>query len=1796
MTSQSTGDASIISCPLCSASIDRDHHVRCPRCGMDVNDPALAQVLEANAAIDQCEEQYELARTRWQQWYDHRTQLLTHLQATRRAPTVPSERVRPHPDDQAASPAAPEQTPAEPAAADAVSSATTVASSAGQAETADAGASPRTTVTEPAPSVDHASEPAAQPQPPVQPEPATARAGAATPPRARPQAQRHAPRLLTAPVLLGVSGASLLIAAAVVFVAVTWNTFFPLAQGLLVLAISAGVAYLAWWLGRLHLVITSGAVGVVAMAFAGVSVIAFDREALVLGNFATPVALAVTSLAGLALARVGLRWVNATSALAVVGTAIGLTIASLVDLEIPTVLVWTLIGTATAAVVASGLRWWKGAPARVILRFGAVAWATVSGLIAAGELYRFDAPAVQVFSLVVPVLALAAAVWWMPRIAAGPAALVASAAALAGASHLTDSVWIHVAAAVVVAGIALAVGRWTSPRAHAALFVGAMPSLVASALAGVVAGVWWLVAILRLLVEGTDAAIMANLSPWVGLPAVAGAGAVLALRLWPADSRIAGYRTLSVALWVPGVAASSFMAVAHSAATVPTVVLASVAGAAVLMASARVWEPGFARTVSRVAGLVLVLIAAVVGARSLWTAEAEVWSVVSAVAALVAVGACARWWLRVCVAATAALAPLVAAGVADVAGAPSWMPLAAAAGALVLVSLAARFIPARARGWLGWGSSPTLVVMAVATLVAIWPTVGSLLTRMVGDGYIEGTEAIPPLNTGVGLAVSFTGVALAVVRWWRPQPSWLAPASLLGSAALVVGLTSVSTSVVEPWVQDDPRMLTLSLALTSVLLAGAGWAFLPRAAVWTMRGAGIVLMTAAGVHAAVVHSTGDFGWWLGLAIAAAPVVALALAVKWWLPQTLPSTAFLATAVTASSVIHVHDSLQIGGAAAVALAAALLWAALRLPSRWGMPLLGGLVPALAWGVAVAVGTAAGLVSRIALGDEVAPELALDPWTTATTMLVGVSLAALARWEVSARAAAANSMLGAVVVLVGGGALTAVVADAWSLPSVTAYALSALVAAGSAAAFIILWTTSNARWVNGVGATILITIAGVNGAVVFADAAEAAWVGVALSLGPVAILLACGRWWPRLTLAPAAFLVTATAAGLAERLALQVEATVTFALIAAAALAWGATLLSDLRRWPLLAGIVPAVIAGAIAMAAVIPVSLMTVTGVAMTVERVDGALWNAAMMAALAVGMGASRWWRTGKAIVDLAGVLGAVATAAAAMAVTSAVTEATDGWWALDTYTGLASSMVVAATIWLWPTSVARWVAGIAATAWVTTVSLVAVADLTWEQVQWWAGLGAITLATAMLVVAARWRPRVTLGPAAVIASMGATGAVAGAGGDWDQIHFTVAVALAVVLWVAHTQPAMRAVPLRWGAIPAAVITTVVLLMLVVDAVERYVGTIDGSDIDPLGPWAGATAVTAFAATMAWRPARQVAGWVAVPFLVLASASLPVVVAALALAVLGGVAAYRPWLTRSTPESALALPVVGLGWAAQSDGALAAVAGVIAAIALWTAVSDERRRQTWTLVVSPLAAALAMVWLIGALGGSDDLAVTMAAGAALSMPVLARVWGVEPRMVRAVVLVSVATVLMPVLASTLTTAGIITLMAGAAWLALAVLGVRAARWVSIGVLSFGAMLLLIDANVQVIEAYTAVPAVSVLGVGLWWMYGNPQVHSMRALGPGLTLALVPSFLALVLQPGSLMRTLILTAATVAMALAGVLLKWFAPILATAVTAVVVAVAQIVVGDNIAVRVASFAVVGVLLLVIATTYEKLKELR
>jgi hypothetical protein len=115
-------------------------------------------------------------------------------------------------------------------------------------------------------------------------------------------------------------------------------------------------------------------------------------------------------------------------------------------------------------------------------------------------------------------------------------------------------------------------------------------------------------------------------------------------------------------------------------------------------------------------------------------------------------------------------------------------------------------------------------------------------------------------------------------------------------------------------------------------------------------------------------------------------------------------------------------------------------------------------------------------------------------------------------------------------------------------------------------------------------------------------------------------------------------------------------------------------------------------------------------------------------------------------------------------------------------------------------------------------------------------------------------------------------------------------------------------------------------------------------------------------------------------------------------------------------------------------------------------------------------------------------------------------------------------------------------------------------------------------------------------VGLWWMRREARIRTYFALAPGLGTALVPSYLALALDPGVVGRALALIGAAVVLAAVGVALRWFAPLLATALTAVVVAASQIFVDNSLAPIWANVGVIGGVFFALALLAERIKSMR
>ena len=87
---------------------------------------------------------------------------------------------------------------------------------------------------------------------------------------------------------------------------------------------------------------------------------------------------------------------------------------------------------------------------------------------------------------------------------------------------------------------------------------------------------------------------------------------------------------------------------------------------------------------------------------------------------------------------------------------------------------------------------------------------------------------------------------------------------------------------------------------------------------------------------------------------------------------------------------------------------------------------------------------------------------------------------------------------------------------------------------------------------------------------------------------------------------------------------------------------------------------------------------------------------------------------------------------------------------------------------------------------------------------------------------------------------------------------------------------------------------------------------------------------------------------------------------------------------------------------------------------------------------------------------------------------------------------------------------------------------------------------LYDLGVTAPEAYTLPTALVLVALGVWQLRRHAESATLRALGPGLTLATVPSLLWALDEPESL-RALLLGLAALGLVLAGVRLRWTGPL-------------------------------------------------
>lgn len=126
-------------------------------------------------------------------------------------------------------------------------------------------------------------------------------------------------------------------------------------------------------------------------------------------------------------------------------------------------------------------------------------------------------------------------------------------------------------------------------------------------------------------------------------------------------------------------------------------------------------------------------------------------------------------------------------------------------------------------------------------------------------------------------------------------------------------------------------------------------------------------------------------------------------------------------------------------------------------------------------------------------------------------------------------------------------------------------------------------------------------------------------------------------------------------------------------------------------------------------------------------------------------------------------------------------------------------------------------------------------------------------------------------------------------------------------------------------------------------------------------------------------------------------------------------------------------------------------------------------------------------------------------------------------------------------------------VAGAAVVALSLLRPdrRRLAWVGSGLLALATWVRLADLGVDEPEPYTLPSALALVVVGLLRLRRDPEADTMGALGPGLTLALVPSLLWVLEEPLTA-RGLLLGLACLALVLVGLRGRWSAPLLLGAV--------------------------------------------
>jgi hypothetical protein len=631
-----------------------------------------------------------------------------------------------------------------------------------------------------------------------------------------------------------------------------------------------------------------------------------------------------------------------------------------------------------------------------------------------------------------------------------------------------------------------------------------------------------------------------------------------------------------------------------------------------------------------------------------------------------------------------------------------------------------------------------------------------------------------------------------------------------------------------------------------------------------------------------------------------------------------------------------------------------------------------------------------------------------------------------------------------------------------------------------------------------------------------------------------------------------------------------------LLAATVLAGVAAVLLDARGLAAAAGAVGVLAAALLA----VDVVGLERSGLVALDDFTVAAAAAAAALAALPLGRRGVPWVST----------FGAIAAASAGIAATVALAGLDRVEPAAAATAGGGLALVVAATVTVWRTTPARIAAGVGAALLAVGSGLAGAVLLAAPTAPTAWGVAATLAPTVLLVLAARRTPPAA-GAAALLAGAAVVAVVAHLDATDTQIALTVTIVATLTAWAVAVLRGPWRIAVAIGGAIAGLAAAAVTLGAGGVAAGRLAEVLTRFPSHAVDPWLAAAPLVTAMGLFALPITRRATPWI--------------VAAAVATAVSG---LDTPWMWvvalaaglllclhpgRHGVDAGIVLAAAGAAWAAGSSATLALAAGITALVGLGAA-GTARGPARIPVGFAAAAAGTSLGAAAHTAGAPVDVAVGIGVAVAFAGAVLGSLTDRDRPTFAAIGVGAAASLAAVVLATGQAAAGALLLVAAVGWLALAVVGRAGLRWIAAAISSLGVAVLLDDAGVELIEAWTAAPTVALAAAGLWWMVEDARVSSMRALWPALSVGLVPSLVTLADDPRVLGRALGLAAGAGLLALIGVRLRWRAPIVAGVVAGVWVALTQLAVVASALPRWITFAAIGAALVWAAATFERQQE--